>query len=253
MGLTNHKSAPINEIIGFLELFGQDEIQGIRTRYPEYNKILKLGILLGSEDENDEIEELKVKTHVSKVGINIIIQEAEKLIPKIKSRLNKHNKIQFCSQTILALGSMLILVYPLEAINQNSKYIVGFMILIPALLTMYVQYKSGIIGSSEGNLAKTFNDLVDYKINAEHYLRELIILDRLQPSTSIKYAQEIIKKSKAASFLASTSNFIAKNFFRFENTIAPILKNSSRSTLGMNRIMAYSKVTLSCIVRFFYK
>lgn len=200
MGLINHKDAPINEIIGFLELYGQDEIQEIRTEYPEYNKILKMGILLGEEDnENDEIEELKVRTHVSKVGINIIIEEAENLIPKIKSRLNKHNRIQFFSQTILAFSSMLILIYPLDSINQNSRYIIGFMILIPALLTIYIQYKSGIIGSNEGNLLKTFNDLVDYKINAEHYLRELIILDRLKPSTSVKYAQEIIKKSNTIS------------------------------------------------------
>ncbi|AXG71669.1 hypothetical protein KORDIASMS9_03926 [Kordia sp. SMS9] len=199
MGLTNNKNAPINEIVGFLEIFGKKEIQKIRSQYPNYEDILKPGILMGDKDIDDEIEELKVRTHISKVGINIMIQKADSVLPKIKSKLKIHSRIQFISQITLAISSTLILIYPLEEINQISKFLLGIITLVPSLLTIYVQHKSGITGYNEGNLSKIFNDLVDHKLNAEHYLRELIILDKLKPSTSIKYAQETIKKSNIIS------------------------------------------------------
>ncbi|MEM6721686.1 MAG: hypothetical protein AAF611_20325 [Bacteroidota bacterium] len=195
MGLTNYKNAPINNLIGFLDLFGKKEIEAIRAKYPKYKDILKSGVLMGEENTDDELEELKLRAHVSKTTINIMIQKADDVLPKVKSKLKMHNRIQFFSQITLAISSTLILIYPLEEINHLSKFLLGFMTLIPSLLTIYVQYKSGIVGSNEENLSKVFNNLVDYKLNAEHYLRELIILDKIKLSSSIGYAQETIRKS----------------------------------------------------------
>ena len=51
---------------------------------------------------------------------------------------------------------------------------------------------------------------------------------------------------------SSNSNFVCKNFSPWQYRITPTFRNSSLSTLGMNRITAYSNKCFSCMLGFFH-
>lgn len=201
MGLKSSlsKEAPINEIIGLLYNFGQSDLEGLRKSYPQYSELLKPGILLGEENTINETEELKVRSEVSKIGLKLILGKTDKLLPKIKNRLKLLNNIQFISQIVVTISGASILVFLQEKHGETVKYIVGGLTLLAGLLSLFVQNKSGTIGLGENSLSKVFSTLTDHKLNAEHYLDELIILEKLNYSSSKDQISQIIQKSNEIS------------------------------------------------------
>jgi hypothetical protein len=196
MGLIKfNKDAPINEIIGLLSLFDKLELSNLRDEFPEYTELLKPGITLGEEEVKDELRELKVRAKVCKTGLNLILEKSEKILPKIKYRLKLLNNIQFISQIVVAISGASILVFLQERHGEMIKIMVGSLTLVSALLTLFVQYKSGTITLGENSLSKIFNNLMDYKINAEHFLEELKIIEELNFSSSTEQVSQIIQKS----------------------------------------------------------
>jgi len=190
------KDAPINEIIGLLDSFDKLELSQLREKFPEYADILKPGITLGEEEESeDELKELKVRATICKTGLNLILKKSESLLPKIKSRLKLLNNIQFISQIVVALSGASILVFLQEKHGETIKLVIGSLTLIAGLLTLFVQHKSGTIALGENSLSKVFNDLTDYKLNAEHFLEELTIIEKLNFSSSSEQVSQIIQKS----------------------------------------------------------
>lgn len=200
MGLIKfNKEAPINEIIGLLDSFDESELAELREQFQEYGDILKPGITLGEEDSKDELKELKVRSEVCKAGLNLILKKSEGLLPKIKFRLKLMNNIQFSSQIVVAISGASILVILQEKHGEVIKYIIGSLTLIAALLTLFVQHKSGTIALGENSLSKVFNDLTDHKLTAEHYLEELVIIEKLNFSSSVEKVAQIIQKSNEIS------------------------------------------------------
>jgi hypothetical protein len=196
MGLIKfNKDAPINEIIGLLHSFDEKELFKLRDEFPEHAELLKPGITLGEEEVKDELIELKVRASVCKTGLNLILNRAETILPKIKSRLRLLNNIQFISQIVVAISGASILVFIQEKHGEATKIIIGSLTLIAALLTLFFQNKSGTIALGENSLSKIFNDLTDYKLNAEYFLEELRIIEKLNFSSSTEQVSQIIQKS----------------------------------------------------------
>ena len=193
MGLkTINNDAPINEIIGLLYSFDESELSKLKSEFPEYSELLKPGILLGEEEVEDELRELKVRTAVCKTGLNLILKKSEKILPVIKSRLKLLNNVQFISQIVVAISGASILAFLQE---RQGEIVIGSLALIASLLTLFVQHKSGTIALGENSLSKIFNDLTDYKLKAEHYLEELSIIEELNFSSSKDQVSQIIQKS----------------------------------------------------------
>jgi len=190
-----NKNLPINEIIGLLYLYSESELTKLRNEFPEYDELLKPGITLGEEKVEDELKELKVRAMVCKTGLKLILKKSEKILPKIKYRLKFLNNVQFISQVVVAISGASILVFFQKKYEEATKIVIGSLTLIAALLTLFVQYKSGTIALGENNLSKIFNDLTDYKLNAEHFLEELRIIEELNFSSSIEQLPQIIQKS----------------------------------------------------------
>lgn len=196
MGLIKfNKDAPINEIIGLLHSFDESELSKLRNEFPEYAELLKPGITLGEEEVKDELRELKVRATVCKTGLNLILRKSEKILPEIKSRLKLLNNVQFISQIVVAISGASILVFLQEKHGETIKIVIGSLTLIAALLTLFVQHKSGTIALGENSLSKIFNDLTDYKLNAEHFLEELRIIEELNFSSSTEQVSQIVQKS----------------------------------------------------------
>ena len=193
MGLkTINNDAPINEIIGLLYSFDESELSKLKSEFPEYSELLKPGILLGEEEVEDELRELKVRTAVCKTGLNLILKKSEKILPVIKSRLKLLNNVQFISQIVVAISGASILAFLQE---RQGEIVIGSLALVASLLTLFVQHKSGTIALGENSLSKIFNDLTDYKLKAEHYLEELSIIEELNFSSSKDQVSQIIQKS----------------------------------------------------------
>src|SRR5690606_4697000 len=144
----------------------------LKVEFPEYEGLLKPGITLGEDDNKDKMRELKVRATVCKTGLNLILKKSEEILPKVKSSLKLLNNVQFISQIIIAISGASILVFLQENHSDAVKVMIGLMTLIAALLTLFVQHKSGTIALGENSLSKLFNDLTDYKLNAEHFLEE---------------------------------------------------------------------------------
>jgi len=196
MGLIKfNKAAPINEIIGLLHSYDESELSRLRDEFPEYAELLKPGITLGEEEVKDELRELKVRALVCKTGLNLIFKESEKILPKIKSRLKLLNNIQFVSQIVVAISGASLIAFLQEKHGETIKMVFGSLTLISALLTLFVQHKSGTIASGQNSLSKIFNELMDYKLNAEHFLEELRIIEDLNFSSTTEYVSQIIQKS----------------------------------------------------------
>lgn len=205
-----NQDAPINEIVGLLNAYSQSELSSIQEEFPEYEKFLKPGIIMGEDEASeDEVKELKIRTKVCKTGLKLIIQKSGEFLPKVKSRLKLLNNVQFISQIVIAITGASIIVFLQEKHGESVKIIIGCLTLIAAILTLYVQHKSGTISLGENSLSKIFNDLTDYKLTAEHYLQELKIIEELNFSSSIEEVSQIIKKSNDIS--SEMKKIIAKN------------------------------------------
>ncbi|WP_298541892.1 hypothetical protein [uncultured Aquimarina sp.] len=205
-----NQHAPINEIVGLLNAYSQSELSSIQEEFPEYEKFLKPGIIMGEDEASeDEIKELKIRTKVCKTGLNLIIQKSAEFLPKVKSRLKLLNSVQFISQIVIAITGASIMVFLQEKHGESVKIIIGCLTLIAAILTLYVQHKSGTIGLGENSLSKIFNDLTDSKLTAEHYLQELKIIEELNFSSSVEEVSQIIKKSNDIS--SDMKKIIEKN------------------------------------------
>jgi len=187
MGLNKSKineQAPINEIVGLLNTFGEGELSKLKEQYPEYSEMLKPGLTLGEEDIKDELKELKIRATICKTGLNLILGKANGLLPKIKSKLKLLNNVQFISQIIVAISGASILIFLQEKYEDTTRLAVGTLTLFAGLLSLFVQHKSGT---------------TDYKLNAEHFLEELIIIERLDFSSSKEQVSQIIQKSNEIS------------------------------------------------------
>jgi len=170
MGLNKSKineQAPINEIVGLLNTFGEGELSKLKEQYPEYSEMLKPGL--------------------------------NGLLPKIKSKLKLLNNVQFISQIIVAISGASILIFLQEKYEDTTRLAVGTLTLFAGLLSLFVQPKSGTIAMGDNSLSKVFNELTDYKLNAEHFLEELIIIERLDFSSSKEQVSQIIQKSNEIS------------------------------------------------------
>lgn len=190
-----NKDAPINEIIGLLHAFDEFELSKLKDEFPAYAELLKPGITLGEEIVNDELRELKVRASVCKAGLKLILKKSEEILPKIKSRLKFLNNVQLISQIVVVISGASILGFLQEKHGETIKIVIGSLTLTAALLTLFVQHKSGTIALGENSLSKIFNDLTDYKLNAEHFLDELRIIEKLNFSSSMEQVSQIIQKS----------------------------------------------------------
>ena len=83
--------------------------------------------------------------------------------------------------------------------GETINLVIGSLTLIAALLTLFVQHRSGTIVLGEKSLSKVFNDLTDAKLNAEHFLEELAIIEKLNFSSSAKKVAQIIQQSNEIS------------------------------------------------------
>lgn len=202
MGLNKSKineQAPINEIIGLLSTFGESELSALKDQYPEYSEMLKPGLTLGEEDIKNEVKELRIRAIICKTGLNLILGKADGLLPKIKSKLKLLNNIQFISQIIVAVSGASILIFLQEKHGDTIKLVIGALTLFAGLLSLFVQHKSGTIAMGGNSLSKVFNELTDYKLNAEHFLEELTIIEKLDFSSSKEQVSQIIQKSNEIS------------------------------------------------------
>lgn len=193
------EQAPVNEVVNFLHRYGGEEIERLKRQYPGFSEVFQQGITLGESESEDERLELKVRMELCKSGLQLILEKATQVLPKIKSNLKMLNNVQLASQGIVVISGASILAFLREMHGNSIKILIGCLTLLGALLSLFVQHRSGTIVPGDNSLSKIFNDLTDHKLRAEHLFKELLIVERTHFSSSTEEVFEIIQQSNEIS------------------------------------------------------
>lgn len=166
----------INEIVNYLKNFDNDQLNSLKKEFPEYEKFLKPGIILGDENEGTENEEYKFRLAVAEKGLRVIFMDSEKLYIKLKPKLKSINNVDLTSQIISLIGgaTMLTLIEKdLGAAYNWIKYIAPGAIVISSLLSLFAKNRLESTLGGEDNLFKLTNTIIQYNAEAKALLAEI--------------------------------------------------------------------------------
>jgi hypothetical protein len=167
----------IDELVGILYLYNNDELVKYQKMFPKYYDILKPGIIAGRAKKIDDID---CFTGIGIDALNTIKNECAKKINKIKSKLRLQKNIMLVAQIIIMVSSCsLIGMLTLEYSNSNTiSYISAIMALGASILTLYAQNSLAAIGPYNRNIFNIYEELVKYYIEAEETVKEIEILKK---------------------------------------------------------------------------
>ncbi|HZG00197.1 MAG TPA: hypothetical protein VEY71_04300 [Chitinophagales bacterium] len=191
---------PINEVINLLEAYAPAELQDLKKTYPEQENALRRGINAGETPAPNDgrvgtQDELYVRVVATIKGLELVIRKCNEVQPMLKTRLRNLGKVQFVSQLVVALSGATLLAMLQKENNILFNTISGSLTLCGAILTLFVQHRSGTVVPGSRSLFQLYDPLVDNKIAAEHSLQELsIAVDTYQHQSKEKVA-ELVSKS----------------------------------------------------------
>lgn len=196
---------PLDEVVGLLQRFSKQELEGMKLKYPEHEELLKHGQEMGVPAPTiSSQKELKVRLDIIRKGLEIILIKADEKSIQLKRRIDVLKNIQLASQIVMAISGASILIL-LQNTYEIFKIIAACLVLLGSMLTIFVQHKSGTISNGEGSLSSIYGKLIDYKINAEHYLQELIIYMKLEHDpSSYERISQIFQEVNEISFKLKT-------------------------------------------------
>ena len=192
----------INEIVGLLDTYDTVALEALQKKFPAHQKVLSSGIIAGEgKEDSDQKVELQVRSEVCKSGLELILKRSTSLLPKLKSRVRFLNRCQLFSQVIVAIGGATIigLLKSESGKDKMVSYFAASLTLIGSILSILIQYLSGSILANSKSVNILYENLVDYKIEAQHYLDEITILMKLGNESSMARMATIISDANHVS------------------------------------------------------
>lgn len=186
--------ADINEVLNLLHDFKPEAIQDLENSFPAHRKLIEGGVILGDEEKS----ELEVRAEICKVGLEFIRKKSEELVPLLRKRLSRLNYIQLFSNGTSLLGGATILAL-LQENNDLLKYIFASLIFIGALAGLVVQAFSERSLLKTNSMTVVYDSLIDNKVMAEFYLRELDIQLKFKTEESVSRIYEFMNKANELS------------------------------------------------------
>jgi hypothetical protein len=184
--------AKVNEVINFMDSFSPDRISKLKTQFPEHKNILKGGILQGEETVYP-FSDLLVKGSICLEGMDEVINQCSAKKPKIRHRLKNLVNVQLVTQIIIAISGASIVTTLSNKLNNNLSIYAGILAFIGALLTIYIQFKTGILGQNSKNVFQLYDVLVTNNLKAESSKKDLVFLLKINNSNTYNDLDELIK------------------------------------------------------------
>jgi hypothetical protein len=180
------KQPSIDEIIAFLEKKEPKAIEKLRSDNPEFHEILKIGSILGAQEEN--IKELIVRAKVCLTGAQVTINKCDEFIQMIKDKLRNSKRLQLYGQILTAVGGASVLT-TLSIDFKTITYIAGTITLLGSLAPMIVEsQKKGV--SKNIQLEDLFFELINLRQEADKQLNEISMF--IDNNFNIQGIREII-------------------------------------------------------------
>lgn len=167
---------PINEIVALIEDFAPSELTRIKRKFPNDEKILESGQILGEGDDRILI----VKMSVCISGLRVIVEKCKELMPKIKLKIDRVSRLQLVSQIVVALSGAAILSTLQQVGFEWLKYVSSILVLTGSILGIYVQHISNSIYNNS-SLFSTYSNLHENYLQAEQHLLDLEMMSQIYP------------------------------------------------------------------------
>ncbi len=169
------QAVQINGIIGLLSKFSPSVIESLQTNHPEFKDLLKTGTTMKIGEprvEQDNVSYQKFLAQVSIEGMKESLKLCDQVIPKIKSKLLFSGKLKFFAQiiTVVAGASIFTLLTQSENYAQIAKYVSAGLVLVATLLPLSAKYIEGGFAEGTDNLSKSYEELVDFRLQAAQIL-----------------------------------------------------------------------------------
>lgn len=184
----------INSLVHYLNAVNPEQLNDLKSQYPDFKDFLEPGIIMGDDNPNVETEEFKFRLVVAQKGLGTIFATSEALMVSLKQKLKRLNNIQLISQivTLISGAAILAMVEKDFATIGAIKYIAPILILMGSILTLYAKNNAeSFIGNNE-NLYELSNQLIAYNAEAKTLLSEIDIISKY---FSIEKARQVIESA----------------------------------------------------------
>jgi hypothetical protein len=159
----------INEMINLLQVFEPKTLDNIRVSNPQYKNILKLGAVLG---ENENETELKIRAQVCDSSLKFIKNKCTEVLPRLKSLIINNKRLKFWSLILTTISSATVIISLLSEKYKDYTIILGAISLLGTLIQVYLEFKSKSI-DNKTTIEEIYTDLTKKEIESEHYSKEL--------------------------------------------------------------------------------
>lgn len=161
----------VNEVITYLEANDPNTLTDLRKQFNN-NPVLKEGVTLGLQEHTPKQDEIIVRVTLCKKALESVLKKCNEYQPVLKRKLKLHGNVQLASQLLIIFSGASLM----TAVSETYpvlRYISGGLTLLGSLLTLFVQFKSGVLSNSPSSVTASYDKLIDSKFDAEQQSVEL--------------------------------------------------------------------------------
>ncbi|MEL6624663.1 MAG: hypothetical protein AAFO96_07535 [Bacteroidota bacterium] len=193
-----------NEVIGFLQLHAQQDLDNLRAEFPELRNLLEVGVEMGEPVQQldkqldargelaPEARKVLMYAKLTEKALGEMLIKADQMTVKLRRRIKRAQNVQFVSQIVVAIGGATLL----SDIGKEEdwvKYAAGAAALVGSILTLVVQRLQVGTFSGGNNLTSVYDDLIELKVEAQQLQTQLkVSLEFVEETEQWKELEKIL-------------------------------------------------------------